>query len=170
MPRLFFALWPDDGTRRSIDDFLDTLPTGTGRRVATENLHITLTFLGSVSTDCSERLITEVSTIKGRAFQLVLDRVSSWKKSQIVWMAPTFVPDELNALVAQLNKITMSCDIMLDNRPFQPHLTLLRKVKKAMPETPIQAIDWQVDGFALIESLTHPEGVRYITRQSWQLS
>lgn len=170
MPRLFFALWPDDGPRRCINTYLNSMSTGIGRRVAAENYHITLAFLGSVSSDCCERLITQASTIKGQGFQLILDRVGCWKKSHTVWMAPTFVPDELNNLVDQINKIAMSCNVIMDSRRFKPHLTLMRKVKKSIPETPIQAIDWKVNSFALIESVTDPEGVRYTERQSWPLT
>jgi len=45
--RLFFALWPDDATRRALAACASAVVAQTGgREVAAGNLHLTLAFIG----------------------------------------------------------------------------------------------------------------------------
>jgi len=169
MSRLFFALWPDNITRHRIDAIVRNLPVNQGRRVTPENIHITLAFLGQIDSERNKQLISKASNVSCQGFQLNLDRIGWWKKPQIVWLAPSFIPDELTALVNQVEDIATSCNIKLENRSCQPHMTIMRKVRRSIPEQLLQPIDWQVNCFALIESITHPEGVRYTLQQSWPL-
>ncbi len=167
MPHLFFALWPDDDTRRQIHSIAESLPSNIGRTITPENIHITLVFMGTVDYQVIDQLEKEVSQIRGQVFQLCLDEIGHWRKPQILWLASSTVPKALQELVMQLNNIAADYGIKLEGRPYQPHLTLMRKVKKPAPRLEFQAIDWKVDKFALVESVTHPEGVSYSLCKTW---
>ncbi len=167
MPRLFFALWPDDDTRSQIHSVTESLPSDIGRITPLENIHITLVFMGTVDPQAIVQLEKEVSRIRGQVFQLCLDEIGHWRKPQILWLTSSTVPKELQELVMQLNNIAADCGIKLEGRPYQPHLTLMRKVKKPIPRLEFQAIDWKVDKFVLVESVTHPEGVSYSLCKTW---
>jgi len=57
--RLFFALWPDDDTRQLIRNNLKkVIQHGGGKRVPEENLHLTLSYLGSVD-EATQRCIEQ---------------------------------------------------------------------------------------------------------------
>jgi 2'-5' RNA ligase len=169
MVRLFFALWPDDKTRQQINDVIDAVPYKVGRRVTPENIHITISFLGSVSDEVTEYLPDQAKFIRANSFALSLDSLGWWKKPQIIWLAPSFVPDELANLVIQVNKVANGCGIKLENRPYKPHMTLIRKAKHEISKNVFQTINWNVDSFVLAQSVTHPEGVSYTVRNTWRL-
>jgi len=169
MVRLFFALWPDDKTRQQINDVIEALPSKVGRRVTPENIHITLAFLGSVRDEVTECLQDQAKIIRADGFKLSLDSLDWRKKPQFVWLAPSFVPDELTNLVMQINKAANDCGIKLEDRPYKPHITLLRKAKRKIPENSFRTINWNVESFVLAQSVTHPEGVSYTVLNSWRL-
>ncbi len=52
MPRLFYALWPDDAARAQLAQAAAALNVHDGQRVRDENLHLTLVFLGAVDAEC----------------------------------------------------------------------------------------------------------------------
>ena len=60
--RLFFALWPDEGTRERLATLaLDDI---TVRWVSRDNLHVTLAFLGSVdkhARSCVEHVASQIA-------------------------------------------------------------------------------------------------------------
>ena len=169
MARLFFALWPDDKTCQQINDVIEALSSKSGRRVTPENIHITLAFLGSVSDEVTECLQDQAKIIHADGFKLSLDSLGWWKKPQIICLASSFVPDELTNLVIQINKAANGCGIKLENRPYKPHITLIRKAKQEISENSFQTINWNVESFVLAQSVTHPEGVSYTIRNTWRL-
>jgi 2'-5' RNA ligase len=169
MARLFFALWPDDKTRQQINDVIEALPAKVGRRVTPENIHITLAFLGSVRDEVTECLQDQAKIIRADGFKLSLDNLGWWRKPQTIWLAPSFIPDELTDLVIQIHKVANSCGIKLENRPYKPHITLIRKAKQEISENSFETLNWNVDSFILVQSVTHPEGVSYTIRNTWRL-
>lgn len=138
-----------------------------GKAVRADNLHITLAFLGYVSDeqrDCVEAVAESISITP---FNLCFDHVGWFKRPKVLWLGTDETPDSLTQLVASLNQGLRGCDIVLDDRPFATHLTLMRKVKKFY-DMDIEPIDWRVDQFCLVQSFTHPEGVEYRVIKSWQ--
>jgi 2'-5' RNA ligase len=75
----------------------------------------------------------------------------------------------LQTLESALRTGLQQAGIALDPRPYQPHLTLFRKVNQLPRDLPEPDFDWPISDFRLVESLTHPEGVRYQSLQSWPL-
>jgi 2'-5' RNA ligase len=166
--RLFFALWPDDEVRDACSRVLkQAQKKHDGKSVHLDNLHITLAFLGYVSDAqraCAESVADSISMTP---FNLRFDQVGWFKRPKVLWLGANETPDALMQLVASLNQGLRGCDIMLDERPFAAHLTLMRKVRE-FSEMEIEPIDWHVDRFCLVQSFTHREGVEYKVVKSWE--
>lgn len=169
--RLFFALWPDDNLRKQIKKHSKTiLRHGGGKAVALENVHVTLAFLGNVGADQQACVEQVADKIQCDAFELFLDRAGHFPRPRVLWVGCSETPDSLRQLVTDLSAGIRRCGLELDSRPYQAHLTLMRKVKKAPADMGFLSISWQVDRFVLVRSQTRPEGVRYEVIREWCLS
>lgn len=167
--RLFFALWPDDAVRAQLAHWSRELHAACGGRpTRPENLHVTLAFLGGVE----EARLTEVERAAGevspRAATLVLDRPGYWKNNRIAWAGASLVPPELEALVSELRGALASSQIRFDAKSFVSHVTLLRDAREPEALPVLAPIEWRLDGFALVQSVTLPRGSRYEVRKHWK--
>jgi 2'-5' RNA ligase len=63
-----------------------------------------------------------------------------------------------------------SCGVRPDDRPFQAHMTLLRKVNRPPAALTIDPIPWSVERFSLIASVPTEGGVVYRELRSWPLT
>jgi len=166
--RLFFALCPGDELRSVLKRRLrKTLPRGAGRLVPVENLHITLVFLGQVGVSEMDSVSRTGDAVACPPFRLVLD---TWPKPRVLWLGPQHTPAELFALVGSLRSNLQQSSIVLDQRPYQAHMTLMRKVSRPPTACAIEALEWHVERFSLMmESVPEDKGVRYHQIQSWPL-
>lgn len=166
--RLFFALWPEEGVRAQLAAVLRAAALE-GRPVRGDNLHLTLVFLGSVDQEvrgCVERAASEVTCAR---FELAFDASGYFPRPQVVWITPSQPPTELAVLVQTLRDALAPCGLPLDQRPYRPHLTLARKVRRRPALPRITPITWPVGGFSLVESRSQAGGVRYVPLRSWEL-
>ncbi len=168
--RLFFALWPDEETRERLYAVSRALPDDCGRRVARDNLHLTLAFLGGVDRALIPGLIEGAGGIRVRTFSLSLERLGWFKRARVIWLAPKSVPEPLLRLVAGVNGVIRRSRLRVDERPYDPHLTLVRKAARPLQELQFDPICWNISDFCLVESNTRPAGVEYKIIESWPLS
>ena len=168
--RLFLALWPDDELRKHIKrSGKSLLRHGGGRPVALENIHITLVFLGNVD-EHQQACVEQVADgVQCPIFSLKLDKAGHWPRPRVLWLGCKETPEPLKQLVSDLYQGINHCGIQLDSRPYQAHLTLMRKVSKPPADLTIEPIDWSLDRFVLVKSTTHPEGVKYSVIKEWPL-
>lgn len=165
--RLFFALWPDDAVRASLSSVIKQVTQHhQGKAVRTDNLHITLAFLGYVSDAQRECIEAVADSISMTPFNLRFDHAGWFKRPKVLWLGANETPNALMQLITNLNQGLRGCDIALDDRPFAAHLTLMRKVKE-FHEMEMEPIDWRVERFCLVQSFTQPEGVEYRVVKSW---
>jgi 2'-5' RNA ligase len=169
MQRLFFALWPDDGVRARIETATAGLAVRQGRRVPSENLHITLVFMGSV--DASARIYAEAvaDDLRAVSAELRLDQLGYWPGPRVLWLGASRVPPELRRLQLLLQQGIARTGMELDDRPFKPHMTLMRKVSPAPRLPTLEPIDWPIEQFALVESVTRSAGAVYRVLRLWEL-
>ena len=166
--RLFFALWPDDAVRAGLTRWSRELHALCGGRATRpENLHVTLAFLGNVE----EAQVAEIERAAGevapKAVSLVLDQPGYWKHNRIAWAGASVVPPELESLVSELRGALGESRICFDAKPFVSHLTLLRDAREPRAMPVFDPIEWRLDGFALVRSVTLPRGSRYEVLKSW---
>lgn len=168
--RLFFALWPDAEVRLRLERAALALKGVHGRRVALENLHITLAFLGSLSAAGRACAEAAAAAIYGEPFTLVLDRLGAFPRARVVWLGASEVPPALAGLAVALNAGLAACGLEPDPRPYRPHVTVLRKVSRPPPPAELaQAVGWPVREFVLVESRTLAQGAEYRVLERWTL-
>ena len=166
--RLFFALWPDAALRQQLaQTALALLPQV--RRVPVENLHSTLVFLGNVGS--AQRLCLEdaASLVRAARFSLTLDRFGYFRRPQVAWLGCTNIPAPLQALVAELNRGATACGFPPDKRPYEPHLSIARHLRQDPSRLAVIPISWNVERFALMESVSDEKGVHYRPLRFWHL-
>jgi len=161
--RLFFALWPDDKTRQALSQtFLSSAyAKAEGQSFNFLNLHLTLHFLGNVTADKYSCVIKAAENVKFNKFNLSLDTFGVFEKAKVLWLGLSDIPEELTQLHCHLAQALTVCDYRAEDRAFTPHVTLMRKIKKIELEECEQVINWSVDKFALIESVTDSGSVLY---------
>jgi 2'-5' RNA ligase len=167
--RLFFALWPDDEVRAALASLARTQGQRQARRVAADNLHITLAFPGNVTAGVQACLEATAGSITGAPFELAIDRLGYWSGPRIIWAAPSQTPAELWSLAATLREVLAGCGLEPEKRPYQAHITLARKANRAINVTRIEPIAWSIRRFCLVESVSEPTGVRYQVLRAWPL-
>ncbi|AEF99474.1 RNA 2',3'-cyclic phosphodiesterase [Methylomonas methanica] len=168
MKRLFFALWPNQDTRRQCNQ-LSLKMLGCGKPVAANNLHVTLLFLGLVDAAGQQAVSKAACRIAIEPFCLAFDRVDFWKKPAIVCLRAEQVDRVLSTWVETLTVAALENGIAVDQRPYKPHVTLLRKAKQ-LPVAEFEPIIWRAEGFCLVESCSTPSGVEYRVLERWGLS
>ena len=167
--RLFFALWPDDAVRAQLARWSrDLHALCGGRTTRPENLHVTLAFLGDVEDARVAEVERAASEVAPRAATLVLDQPGYWKHNRIAWAGASTVPAGLDAFVVQLRSALARSHISFDSKGFVSHVTLLRDAREPRAMPALDPIEWRLDGFALVRSVTLPKGSRYEIRKSWK--
>lgn len=171
--RLFFALWPDQVLR---SQFIEAtrharrkLGKAGARMVDTANIHITLAFLGNVPDEQYQCLVNSAGRVRAGSFDLFLDRWGFFRRAQVFYLTPAAVPGELERLVGQLWGVAGSCGLRPDPRPFQPHLTLARKVTARLDLAAPESVLWMPADFVLVSSETRSSGPVYQVLQCWPL-
>jgi 2'-5' RNA ligase len=166
--RLFFALWPDDATRRALAEWCRRIhEVAGGRPTRAEAIHQTLAFLG----DCQPARIPEVEAAAGRvqprSFELVLDRAGLWQHNRIAWAGAAAMPRALDALVAELRAALANARVAFDAKPFALHITLVRKARPGAALPPLEPIRWRVTDFVLVRSVLRAGGSEYAIQRRW---
>jgi 2'-5' RNA ligase len=145
--RLFIALWPTPATRTAVAAAQEALrcPAGT-RRVAASDLHLTLAFIGAVEQDQLGR-VTQAADMASARVELTLDRLDVWKGGTVV-LRPTCVPAPLSDLQGRLVHALQAAGLPFDARPFEPHVTLVRKAR-GINQTAVPPVRWRSAGHVL---------------------
>jgi RNA 2',3'-cyclic 3'-phosphodiesterase len=166
--RLFFALWPDEATRRALARCASALVAQTGgRQVAADNLHLTLAFIGERPVASVPALCEAAAGVPVSPMQLRLDEIGCWRKSGIAWLASRTGNAEVVALQARLLATLAAIGIVIPESRFMPHVTLARKVVTRVALTLDEPVGWDSAAFVLVASELAPRGVRYRVVQSW---
>jgi 2'-5' RNA ligase len=167
MARLFFAIWPQPEAREALARLAhDVARVAGGKPVEAAKIHLTLAFLGPVD-DAGSALAHAIGgRVGGTAFALALDRVGSFRRARVAWAGPSALPPALESLESSLTRALRAAGFALEERPFNPHVTLARKAGAALPRASIEPIAMRCDALALVAS----EGGRYVTLESWPLA
>ena len=161
--RVFFALWPNDEERAALAAWQTPLQKLCGGRLTPAvKLHNTLVFLGDVGIERLEALQLAAQEVSGAAFQVVFDSARYWGHNHIVYAAPGSVPPKLAQLVSDLEQRLRHHHFKFDQRSYKPHITLLRHAHwRDSPLPAVPQVVWKMREFALVQSVSEGQGVRY---------
>jgi RNA 2',3'-cyclic 3'-phosphodiesterase len=135
MKRLFVSIELLESVRRSLAD-LDPDLRGV-RWLEPPQMHLTLSFLGSVSAETQETLMEKLRAISWKAFFLPLVGLGTfpgkgWPK--IVWIGVGTGHPHLFQLHKRVQEAVLAAGLEPDLRSFHPHVTLAR-CRDVSPET-----------------------------------
>jgi RNA 2',3'-cyclic 3'-phosphodiesterase len=161
--RVFFALWPDEEERAALAAWqLPLHKLCGGREISADILHNTLVFLGEVEFERMEALQLAAQEVNSAAFQLRFDIARYWGHNHIVYAAPATEPGQLAQLVLDLEQRLRHHRFKFDRRAYKPHVTLLRHAQWTDSPLPgLPPVLWNMRDFALVQSLSEGQGVRY---------
>ena len=159
--RLFFAIPLSDEIRTVLAQYQDDLRNAgvTGNFSATENLHLTLAFIGEYPDP--ESVMDAVSGISFDSFRLEIQETGLF--SDTLW-AGILKNDALENLVRDLRRSLSDSGIPFDRKKFRPHITLARKTLlhgkvSALPKPETSSM--LVDSFSLFRSDRGKHGMIY---------
>ncbi len=168
MSRYFFALNPEDKIRKKIVLSRSKLSCY-GRWVNTENIHLTLLFLGDLTQEQLQKVVCEAKKIIFSEFEMNLNETGFFKKSQIAWLGLNTIPEPLLILNRCLLDAAKQSNIAISQQTYKPHVTLSRKSEK-LNKIAIESIKWKVIEFVLLKSIDTREGVKYQSIESFKVS
>lgn len=165
--RYFFAIWPDDALRDELVAWRSAMRTDdSARAVPAANLHMTLVFLGRLSTPQVASVREVAASTPWSGASLTLDRIGYWPRSRVIWAGSRQGSECLAAFSENLRDRLRRLGFRIDTRHFVPHLTLYRKARRR-PKWPRQALTWQIDELYLVQSHLSAEGAHYETVDRW---
>lgn len=136
-----------------------------------ENLHLTLAFLGHCPSEWLPCFLAVGTRLKTSDMTFTLDRLGHFPKARVLWLGMQTPPLALFDLRTQLvEALALDCKWPLDTQDFVPHVTIRRATHQPCVWPPgLEPITWRVDTLALVESLSHAQGVRYLPLRCWPL-
>jgi 2'-5' RNA ligase len=169
--RVFFALWPGPGVRDALAAAaLKAQAECAGRTTPAAKLHVTLFFVGEIERARLGALQTCAAAVRAERFVLDMEVLGYWRHNRIVWAGARQCPPALDSLVSQLTANLALEGIAGEDRRFVPHVTLVRSARCAPKDTSLDAPQWEVPAFTLVESVRAGGGVRYDVLGRWPLT
>jgi len=165
--RLFFAIWPGPACAAALEELSRTLARAAdGRAVPAEKIHLTLAFLGHMPV---ERIASaeEAACFRARAVDGALDHVGSFRRAAVAWAGMSDPPPALLQLQAKLVARLAERGFALEERPFTPHVTLARRIRRPVARAAIEAIAWEARELTLVRSESGTG--RYTIIKRWPL-
>lgn len=168
--RVFFALWPDPGTRDRLVSAATVLYGACGGRTPkAENIHLTLAFLGRIPRSRLDALRAAAGRAAGRAHGLPVERFGWFRRNRVAWAGPLRTPGALIKLVGSLEDALRQDHFPFDIRPYEAHITLLRKASCREVPGLDEPFEWPVREFVLVESELNEAGSIYTIIGRWRL-
>jgi len=161
--RIFFALWPDEEVRQNIAGLFAgfDLDPAQCRFLTPGNLHLTLHFIGNSSFEDLKCFRQCATGIEVKSLVIDIDRQGYFKKPKLLWLGCSQVPQALFQLQTQLGQQLLPCGFMPERRPFNPHVSIARKLLAAPKRIEFEPIRWVVTRFVLVQSNAISGGVQY---------
>ena len=168
--RVFFALWPDDDVRDALSALARVAQAQCGGRATVrEKIHLTLFFAGDVESSRIGVLEAAAGALRTAPFDLVLDCLAHWRHDHIVWAGASACPAALASLAAGLKAALARAGVHGEERPYAPHITLVRNTVRAPAGLRFPPCAWRAREFVLVESVAIAGGVRYDVLARWPL-
>ena len=105
MKRLFLALEVPDFEKCDITLWREQALPELSASVFTDNLHLTLCFLGNTELEIEQELIAKLNHLKVRKIHLFFTGIGYFKKPKVLCLKPENTPHTLLNLVQNLNEM-----------------------------------------------------------------
>jgi len=166
--RLFFALWPDAAAAATLADAsVDLAHLAGGKPVPQAKIHLTLAFLGDVEDAALDAARRAPEGLRHAPFEVVLDQVGSFRGARVAWAGCREPSRGLLEMQGELCERLGRLGFALEERAYTPHVTLARKVTRAVAQRQAEPIRWQAQSFALVR--TELGRGSYSTLEEWVL-
>jgi 2'-5' RNA ligase len=178
--RLFVAVELPDEMRRAVRAASDELRQRLGSRIKarwlpTENLHITVRFIGNVPDERSDAIVHGAGApLDLDPFQIRLGGCGAFPPSgapRVIWMAVADGAAPLAAIHREMNRRLERFGFEPERRAYSAHLTLARvkdvargttaAVRKAIIASPCVSPGCRVSHATIFRSVLSPAGARY---------
>ncbi len=171
--RLFVSIKVPPKILVKIKEIQDSLPNFVGKKTELKNIHLTLKFLGSVSSVDIEKIKSQLSQIDFSKFDVILGEIGFFDnpKNGIIWINLSNCENLQKEVDKALN------GMFGKERKFTAHLTIARvkqlKNKKLFLDE-LHSIKYSklffiVDRFYLMESKLKKEGPNYFVLEEYLL-
>lgn len=175
--RIFFAVFPPLEIQEQAERLQIGLPNTKWEPL--ENLHITLLFLGEITSSQLDSLSGSFQKFRFDSFSISFRSVSVFRSGKDSVLFTEAVPsDPIKKLNLELRKTSISAGISVLEKEFTPHMTLGR-IKKFNEDKFLEyaglfsdfcTADFSVNEFCLVSSALSPSGSRYRILETFALS
>jgi RNA 2',3'-cyclic 3'-phosphodiesterase len=175
--RTFVAVFPPPEVREALFRAAHDLPASKAfRLIGSENLHLTLKFLGNVAENDLSRVKQALQQLCGRhePFEVETSGFGTFpseRKARILWVGIGEGSWRLRAVAKSVDDLLEPAGFGRERRPYVPHLTLGRarrrraKLDDASVSPP--ALRFTVSGVDLVESVPAEGGVTYSVLETY---
>lgn len=166
--RVFFALWPEPSVRSALSKLAVEVHTACGGRATpADKFHLTLVFVGDIERSRIAALQACAASVEAQPFELEVDALGWWRHNRIVWAGTKRCPSAMVALVAALSANVAGLGITVDERPYVPHVTLVRNARAGPRDLRMAPLVWRARELVLVESVSGAGGSRYQVIAKW---
>jgi len=162
--RCFVALQPDASTAAGLIRLQDAWRMRAPRSsaVRAENLHLTLAFIGELPPDAVPRVVDALAALPHRDVDWTVTTVGGFAGARVLWAGGPASPS-LRQCAQTVREALDARGLRYDDKPFVPHITLLRRWPRRLPEDASLAepLRWRGSAPQLMRSTSTAEGVRY---------
>jgi RNA 2',3'-cyclic 3'-phosphodiesterase len=177
--RLFIALSLPAAVRDTLAALAEPLPGIAWTR--SEQLHVTLRFLGDVPIESIAPMIARLEHVQVAPFVLPVEGVGSFppnRPPRVLWIGTGSGHPRLFQLRQRLDDAVLASGLPLDVRTFHPHVTLARCTENGAPAAghwlhvhrDFAAPPFQVESFELYSSELHPSGAVHTLKHRFPLA
>ncbi len=162
--RLFIALPIPSSIAKAIAHWQNQQQLPQAKPVAPDKLHLTLAFLGVVSPEQEAFVTQKMDAISALPWRQELHEAGYFSKPQIGYLSPTVPAKPLVTLNRAIWQQLSPMGFGRHYEEFKPHVSVFRQLTHPPQHlTPLPALSWEVDRFALYEST---QGL-YQIRNQW---
>jgi 2'-5' RNA ligase len=177
--RLFVAIDPPEKVRERIAPVCRELDEA--RWVRSDQLHVTMRFLGSVATALIPKIAGSLSTVTAPSFSSTAQGFGvfpSFRSPRVLWigLSPVGPLERLHGAID--SNVARTGTVGADEKRFSPHLTLARlngtrpAAVRAWMESreDFSAGPWRIDAFFLYASTLTPDGAIHRRLETYRLA
>lgn len=147
--RLFVAINFNEEFKKALIEIMHELKKQgvQGNFTSVDHLHMTLCFIGE--TKEVQRAKDALQRVTFKPFELALSEIGNFR--DLIWIG-TKNNQKMSALVKDIRSSLQYEKIVFDDKPFKPHITLIRKSNGKKPQIKLPDVKMKVDKISLMNS------------------